>query len=139
MKRTLKDRLRKIRKTHEYRLEKVKLEFVQGITRVMALKEINNAELARRLDTTPAYVTKVMRGDTNFTLDSLVKITHALDSRVHIHVADSRASVRWLEAFSSPPQLDCESLLVGGRRRDKPLQVAPLLKEEIDETSRIYA
>lgn len=99
MKLTLKDRLKKIRKTHAYRLEKAKLEFVRGVTRVMRHKGISNAELARRMKTSPSYITKVMRGDENFTMESLVKITDAVGGTLHIHVADSCAEVRWLEAF----------------------------------------
>src|SRR5690625_1722646 len=95
MKLTFKERLESIRQTHDYRLEKAKLEFVRGISRLMAQHEISNAELARRLDSSPAYATKVMRGDSNFTLDSMVKISHALGSTLHVHVADSSADVRW--------------------------------------------
>lgn len=95
--RSFKSRLNEIRKTHSYRVEKCKLEFVRGISRLMKLKGITNSELATRLETSNAYITKALRGDTNFTIDTMVKLSHAVGATLHIHVADSTASVRWLE------------------------------------------
>jgi transcriptional regulator with XRE-family HTH domain len=48
---------------------------------------VSRSELARRLGTSPAYVTKILRGDTNFTLSSLAKIAEALGSRVELRLA----------------------------------------------------
>ncbi|MFB1010754.1 MAG: helix-turn-helix domain-containing protein [Thiopseudomonas sp.] len=111
MKTTLKGRLEKIRQSHDYRLEKAKLEFIQSVWRLMTEKGISNIELSRRLETSPAYITKIMRGDANFTLDSMVKISQALDCKVHIHVASRNADVRWLEAF------DCAKLAKADSRK----------------------
>jgi DNA-binding XRE family transcriptional regulator len=47
----------------------------QGMTR---------AELARRLGATPAYVTKILRGSANFTLDTMVRLARALDAELHV-------------------------------------------------------
>lgn len=47
---------------------------------------VTQAELARRLGTSRAYVTKMLRGNANFTIESMVKIAHALEARVHIRV-----------------------------------------------------
>src|SRR5690625_2503957 len=141
MKLTFKERLESIRQTHDYRLEKAKLEFVRGISRLMAQHEISNAELARRLDSSPAYATKVMRGDSNFTLDSMVNISHALGSTLHVRVADSSADVRWLEAFDSARSADNDAaqkpktLSRGGPA----ITPFPLLKESADEAGCIYA
>src|SRR5690625_5278834 len=141
MKMTFKERLESIRQTHEYRLEKAKLEFVKGISRLMAQHEISNAELARNLDIRPAYAHKVMRDDSNFTLDSMVKISHALGSTLHVHVADSSADVRWLEAFDSARLADNDAaqkpktLSRGGPA----INPFPILKESADEAGCIYA
>lgn len=47
---------------------------------------VSRSELARRLGTSPAYVTKILRGDTNFTLGSLAKIAEALGSRLELRL-----------------------------------------------------
>lgn len=99
MKVTLKEKLARFRDTHSYRVEKAKLEFVAGLNRLMQRGNVTNAELARRINSSPAYATKVMRGDCNFTVDSMVKIAHALGGSVHIHVADVEHEVRWHEVI----------------------------------------
>ncbi|MCY1368603.1 hypothetical protein D9M69_555980 [compost metagenome] len=66
----------------------------------MKIKGISNSNLAEKLDTSAAYITKALRGDTNFTIDSMVKLTSALGAKLHIHVADPEASVRWFEAHT---------------------------------------
>src|SRR5690625_4653092 len=101
MKLTFKERLESIRQTHDYRLEKAKLEFVRGIYRLMSQHEISNYEIVRRLDICPTYATKVMRGHSNFSFYTMVKISHAPGSTLHVHVADSSADVRRLDAFDS--------------------------------------
>lgn len=137
MLKSFKERIAELRKTVGFCQEQAKLEFVGGITRLMSLRGINNAALAERMDTSPAYITKALRGDANFTIDSMVKITHALGGRIHIHVADADASVRWLEHFnclahaSQPPPL-----VVRPRER---IEVSNFLVEIKDEAREIYA
>ena len=73
------------------------LEFTESIARLMKQKKISKSKLAQILGTSPAYVTKMLRGDTNFTMSSMVKCARALDSKLHIHVASNAADVRWFE------------------------------------------
>lgn len=62
-----------------YFVEKPILEFTESMTSRMAELKITNSELAEKLGCKPSYVTKVLRGSTNFTLESMVKIGLALD------------------------------------------------------------
>lgn len=109
---SFKERLNAIKQTHSYRAEKVKTEFVRGITRVMRQKGITNTVLAERVETSNAYITKALRGDCNFTIDSMAKIAHGVGATIHIHVADNSASVRWLEMHTckDEPGVDDASL-----------------------------
>lgn len=52
---------------------------------------LSRSALARRLGASPAYVTKVLRGRTNFTLDSLVKIAAALGAEVEVRLGGAGA------------------------------------------------
>ena len=97
MTKSFKERLNAIKQTHNYRVERTKIEFVRGLSRLMRVKGISNSELAQKVDTSNAYITKALRGDCNFTIDSMVKLAHAVGANIHIHVADTAASVRWLE------------------------------------------
>jgi transcriptional regulator with XRE-family HTH domain len=56
--------------------------FIDVATRVidaMETKNVSRAELARRLNVSPAYVTKILRGHANLSLESLAKLAFALD------------------------------------------------------------
>lgn len=73
------DLFRDVEKSDAYLIEGAKVEIAERIHLTMKQKNISRAELARSLGKSRAYVTKVLQGDTNFTIDSLVKIASALD------------------------------------------------------------
>ena len=45
---------------------------------------VSRSELARRLGASPAHVTQILRGDTNFTLVSLEKLAAALGAELRV-------------------------------------------------------
>lgn len=69
-----------------YWVEGAILDFTEELCRVMKEKKISRVELARRLGTSPAYITKVLRGNANFTLASMVKLSRALGSELHLRL-----------------------------------------------------
>jgi transcriptional regulator with XRE-family HTH domain len=64
------------------------LEFTEGIVREMERQNVTRTKLARRLGTTPAYVTKILRGKANFTLDTMVRLARALDTELHVEILE---------------------------------------------------
>jgi plasmid maintenance system antidote protein VapI len=70
-------------------------ELTEDLARLMEEQGVNRAELARRMGTSRAYITKVLGGNANFTLLTMVKLAMALDGAVHIHISDKRAITRW--------------------------------------------
>lgn len=81
-------------------------EFVEGIHRLMEERGVSRAELARRLGTSRAYVTKLLGGNANFTLETMTKVAMALGAKVHVHVSDQAAHTRWVDeapAGGNPP------------------------------------
>lgn len=50
---------------------------------------------------TPAYISKLLRGATNFTLDTMVKIAAALDCEFRCHLQPAGAQSQWLDVYSS--------------------------------------
>jgi ribosome-binding protein aMBF1 (putative translation factor) len=69
--------------TEVYWVEAAKSEVSDAIYAVMEKEGVSRAELARRLKVSPQYVTKILQGDPNFTLRSLVKIASALNCRLN--------------------------------------------------------
>lgn len=72
--------LEKDRLSQEYKLESVMLELGENIVGRMKELEMNREELARRLGVSNAMITKMLRGNTNFTLRTLVNLASALES-----------------------------------------------------------
>jgi transcriptional regulator with XRE-family HTH domain len=59
--------------------ERLILEVTESIANVMEEHGISRTELAKRLGKTPAFVTKLLRGDNNFTLRTLSDVFFAMD------------------------------------------------------------
>jgi DNA-binding phage protein len=70
-------------------------EFVEDVLRRMEDQKVSRAELARRLGTTRAYVTKLLRASGNFKLITMVKVAMALNGVVHNHISDRMTVTLW--------------------------------------------
>jgi|SRR5687768_8301879 len=70
-----------------YELEALKVELCEQIYLIMEQEEVTKAELARRLQTSRAYITKLLQGSANFTLESLVKVAKVLDCNVSVKLS----------------------------------------------------
>lgn len=64
------------------------LEFTTKLSQAMKLKGISKAELARRMETSQAYITKVFRGDANLTIASMVKLARCAGMEFHPDLKD---------------------------------------------------
>lgn len=87
--------LQRVRQSAGYWTELAIAEFTEGLRRVMG--NMKQKDLADAMGVTEAYVSTVLRGDENFTIQQMNKIAHHLDAAVHIHVAKRDQIVRWLE------------------------------------------
>ena len=71
-------------KDPKYWVESMRFDFVEEVERMMEERGVNRAELARRLDSSPAYVTQMFKALFNPTLLTLAKIALAFDARVEL-------------------------------------------------------
>lgn len=62
-------------------IDEAKLELSEQIFQAMENKGISEAELSRCLNVSRSYINKILQGDTNFTIETLVKIGIALDCK----------------------------------------------------------
>lgn len=80
----------------EYWTQAAMRRFVLDIDHRMNAQNISRAELAEAIGTSRAYVTKALRGDVNFTLETMTKLALAVGGKLHIEVVDRSVSVpRW--------------------------------------------
>lgn len=83
----------------DYLVECAITEFTENVAKRMDELGINRAELARRLDTSAAYITKILQGNANFTLKSMVRISLALESSLTTHLQPEGAHSQWFDLF----------------------------------------
>lgn len=70
--------LKQIKSSNNYEIEVVRDLISEQIFNVMQAQQISKAELARKLQTSAPYITKLLQGNGNFTLETLVRIATAL-------------------------------------------------------------
>jgi plasmid maintenance system antidote protein VapI len=75
------------------------LEFTLELERRMKEQDISRAELARRMGTSRAYITKLLGGNANFTLMTMVKLSMAVGGALHLHISDREATTRWQDTL----------------------------------------
>lgn len=73
----------------DYWVTRAWLDFTEQVCAKMCEMEMTKAKLAKNLGTSQAYVTKIMRGETNFTLETMVKIARRLGLELRVELADS--------------------------------------------------
>jgi AraC-like DNA-binding protein len=96
------DLLHRAESTDAYQIDRLKVEISERIYNAMKQQNVTNAELARRLGKSRAYVTKLLRGTTNFTLESLFRIGRALSCEVEIELFTKAPKAKGLSPRHSP-------------------------------------
>jgi len=95
--------LEQAREQDDYWIHDALHEFTEGLYALMEQREVSKSELARRIDSSPAYVTKVMRGNTNFTLASMVRLVRALGGQLKVKVCADEDWAQWVHVRSQRP------------------------------------
>lgn len=81
----------------EYQAEYLKLVFGEELGKLMDQQSISQADLARRIGSSRAYVTRIFRSNFNPTFETLAKLAIALDARVSLHLHPKDTQVVWSE------------------------------------------
>lgn len=68
----------------DYLYEGLVLDFTEAVVAEMIRKNIKRVELAERLGTSRAWVTKLLDGQENMTLKTMVRVASALDMDVKV-------------------------------------------------------
>lgn len=84
----------RLREDGRIQIDEAKLGLSEQIFQAMENKGISEAELSRRLEVSRAYVNKVLQGDTNFTIETLVKIGIALDCEFKFEFVDNQKALK---------------------------------------------
>jgi transcriptional regulator with XRE-family HTH domain len=96
-KRTIKELFNSARQSLGYAVEGVIIDFTEQVIARLDALQINRVKFAEKIESSPAYVTKLLRGDTNFTLESMVKVARALDSEIRVELVPKVPVNVWIE------------------------------------------
>lgn len=74
------------KQSDSYWVEEAKLDFAFSLEDQRRRSGLTYSAIARHLDVTKAYISKVFRGDANLTIESMVKLARATGGRLTIKV-----------------------------------------------------
>ena len=83
-------------KHDDYWISALILDFTENLHRLMKKKNIKKSELAKQLGTSAAYITKVLRGDENFTLKTMFRLAKAVGGNLQLHVVSDETEIQWV-------------------------------------------
>jgi len=83
-----------------YWAEQAKLDFSLALERQRRAANITYAEIAKRIGSSPAYVSKVFRGDSNLTLETMSKLAQSAGGVLEIKIVNQLEVV---QPWSKPP------------------------------------
>lgn len=87
-----------LEKRDSFHVDAAKLELSEQIYQMMESKSVTEAELSRRLAVSRAYVNKILQGNVNFTVETLVKIGRALDCSFEFGFVDNNPKMSVLDS-----------------------------------------
>ena len=98
------------RNSAEYWADVAVSEFTRDLLARMRQKSVSRAELARRMGTSRAYITKLLGGNANFTIATMVRLAMALDGALHVHLSDARATTRWVDEMPTGRSVEADAM-----------------------------
>lgn len=79
-----------------YWAETLKIEFAMAMEKQRRMAGISYSQIAEKIKTSAAYITKIFRGESNLTIESMVKLARAVDGCVSIEIVDkTHAARKW--------------------------------------------
>jgi len=106
-----------------YYIQGAILDFTEDVVDRMSALGVSKSDLARKLECKPAYITKMLGGDTNFTLVSMVKVAMALDTEVRIHLQPKEASTYWIHEIKGKQDDEIQTEAWSSEASISPLKV----------------
>ncbi|HEX6899131.1 MAG TPA: helix-turn-helix transcriptional regulator [Thermoanaerobaculia bacterium] len=80
------------------------LEFTVALARMMkANGDMKQKELAEKLGVSPPYISSVMAGNENLTVEQMSRLAEAAGGSLHLTIAPKGAYIRWVEDTLEEP------------------------------------
>jgi ribosome-binding protein aMBF1 (putative translation factor) len=95
----------KAQELDEFWTEELVAEFTEELIRCMDAKGISRSQLASLLGNRPSYVTKILKGDVNFTFATVAKLSRLLGVRPRLHLAPRGSRTLWYDVMEGDTAL----------------------------------
>lgn len=129
----------KLESTPAYQAEKLAVAFLVELNAFMQSHGVSNADLARKAGVSPAYITKVFRGPSNLSMETLTKLAHAVGCKVYLHLANHDADVRWFDVFQQQPAFRHEIDPTAAQFMRVMSQLEPINQEDFNDSQFSFA
>lgn len=80
----LNEKLKNTKFRETYELERAKVALAQKIAEIREDHNLNQSELARKMQVTQQFISQVESGQSNLTLETLLKLAHSLNTSIRI-------------------------------------------------------
>ena len=84
--------LEEAKQSDTYWVEKAKLDFAIKLEKQRRSTVMTYSAIAKKIATSGAYITKIFRGDTNVTIETMVKLARATGGQLDINIIDTAAA-----------------------------------------------
>ena len=88
------DKIDQLKGDFEFRLETIIYRLTEKISEKMQEKKISRTEMAKRMNVSSPYVTKILRGNANFTLRTMLSLADALEQELRIDFRDKQVATQ---------------------------------------------
>lgn len=93
------------KKRDSYWVEATKLQFALALEDRRKAADMTYKALAEKLGSSAAYISKVFRGDSNMTIESMVKLARATGGHLVVRIADSEVDAGHWDISKFPTKL----------------------------------
>jgi DNA-binding phage protein len=107
-----------------------KLHIVEELLQFMKREGINRSELAQRLGLPPSRITKLLSGDSNLTIETLVRAGHAVGADLVQTFVPQGSKGHWVTTRSTPGGSACIEVHFP-TMRVKPAMAPDLMEQEL--------
>ena len=113
---SLKQRIQRLigsaRNSHGYKLERAILRFTELLSLRMKAVNLGPTELAAKIDAKPPYISKILRGKSNFTFDSIIKLCSAVDADFVFDLVPKDQKQKWVTVETGYVEINSTSNIV---------------------------
>lgn len=120
-----------------YWIEHTKLDFSITLERQRRRNGLSYKTLAEKLGTSPAYISKIFRGDANLTIESMVKLVRAVEGQLHLEISGKADALRWFSVIEGTPNALYKSDAEAWHQSKSATKQHEVRREELDDYAAV--